>query len=267
MLNKHRAFVKILTELCNEQSISVTPLCFDWVFKLEKNGKCKNIFGYDLGINSSVAQKISLDKVATYELLKTNNIPAVSHELFLEPDCDYLVDSGNWERLSNYLLNYKKIVCKPNNGQGGKDVFLVSSIVELEKVVHQLFIKNRAIALSPYHDIIDEYRIVILDNEILLVFKKIRQNGEWKHNLSSGAIPKIVEIDKINSIIKEIALKAVDVIGIVFAAVDIINTSNGYMVLEVNSGISLDYFVNYNGEERGYQKAKEIYRKGLSFLF
>ena len=57
------------------------------------------------------------------------------------------------------------------------------------------------------------------------------------------------------------ALKACNVLQVGFASVDIVQTGNEYLVLEVNSGIMMEAFAA--SSPQNYLKAYQIYRQAI----
>lgn len=177
MKNSQRVMVNIIEEICNEEKILCERFSYDWIFRLTKNGKTAHIFGYQFENNSATAQLICTDKCASSEILRSKGIPAVEHYFFISPDdLHYIGLEGNWPRMLDLLKKYGKLVCKPNEGTGGIDVFQVSSAVELELAVNSVFAHSRSLALSPFHPIDQEYRVILLNNKVKLVFSKTIQS-------------------------------------------------------------------------------------------
>lgn len=88
----------------------------------------------------------------------------------------------------------------------------------------------------------------------------------WKHNLSGGASPEILEDEKLRQKIQNIVKKAANAIGINFASIDVIETIDGDLyIMEINSGIFMKNFIekHYNGKNI----AKEIYGKAIEEIF
>jgi D-alanine-D-alanine ligase-like ATP-grasp enzyme len=237
MKNSERIIVKIIKEICIENNISYKSYSYDWLFRLSKNEKVIHIFGYQFENNSATTQAICLDKSATSDLLISNNIPSVENHLFMSPmNIKYIGETGNWKKLIKLLNYYDKLVCKKNEGKGGSDVYLVMNEIDLEEAVYNIFKTSRTMVVSPFYNISEEYRIIILNNTVKLIYSKnipfiegnniyslkqllisymqknnskidfntihnldeILQSGEryylnWQHNLSKGAIPKIIE--------------------------------------------------------------------------
>ena len=173
MKNSQRLMVKIIREICAQENISCETFSHDWVLRLSKNGKTAHIFGYQFDNNSAGTQLICTDKCATYELLKSLAIPAVEHHFFICPeDFQYIEGSGNWPGMLGLLNEYHRLVVKPNEGTGGKEIYLASSPAELEAAVSRIFLRNRSIAISPLLPIASEYRVILLNEQEKLVYSK-----------------------------------------------------------------------------------------------
>ncbi len=312
-----RVLVQLITELAQERDITVHALSHGWILLLQKNGRTRRIFGYDFDLNDAVAQMLAKDKSATSLLLQFHNVPAVEHHLFLRPDIqDYVAQQGNWAALHALAEAHDyRLVCKPNHGTSGQDVYRVSSARELEWVMQRLFQEYRAVAVAPYYDIPHEYRVLWCDGEPLLVYEKRRPEvvgdgysplgklvlqafyqwplgretldeiralygdewnrvlpqGErrpltWKHNLAAGAYPILDLPPDTRKHLIDLARKAVAVLGLRVAAVDIVYTRAGeWKVLEVNSGVMMEYFSRRHPEGRSI--ARRVYAHLLDRMF
>lgn len=174
MKNSKRFLVRILDEIAEKHHLKINKISYDWIIQLIKGDKHKFVFAYYFEINSSTSQMIADDKSATSELLMLSNIPVVEHKLFLSPNMEkYVSSSGNSHKIIDYFNeNNHKIVCKPNIGTGGNNVFKCESLLELEKNIQNLFIRHRSICLSPYIEVKKEYRAILLDGNIELFYAK-----------------------------------------------------------------------------------------------
>lgn len=173
--NQDRALVQIIKQVAKEEKIKAQFISHDWIIKLTRNNKTQHIWGYNFEINSATAQILASDKSATSDLLKINKIPQVKHKLFINPKLENFVDiKGNWQSILKYFQkNNQKIIAKPNNNtSGGSQVFIIKTQLELEKIINELFSKYRSICLSPYYNIKNEYRVIILNCKVQLIYKK-----------------------------------------------------------------------------------------------
>lgn len=188
MENSQTNFVKLIKEICLENQISLQSFGGDWGFLLEKNGKRGYIMGYQFGLNTAVSKDICTDKSIASEIMEQDGIPCVEHICFMAPHMfSYVGGNGNWRELVKLLEKYKTIVCKDNGGTGGNQVYLVRNQKELELASDHIFQKADAMAVSPYYAIHDEYRVILLDQEVELIFQKIRKHltGDGIHSIRS----------------------------------------------------------------------------------
>lgn len=171
--NSDRNLLKIVKEVCSDNNIEINLLSQDWIIELKKDRECRYIFGYNFEINSSTAQMIAQDKCAAFAVLNKKNIPVVEHFLFMSPTIHkYFDGKGNWSKIVSFFNENNKIVCKPTKGTGGNNVFVIDNLIDLEIIVHRLLSQNRSISLSPFYQIDNEYRIIVLDNEPLVIYSK-----------------------------------------------------------------------------------------------
>jgi len=176
--NNHRILVQILHQIAGEKKIKMTTFSQDWIIRLEKDGLVKYIYGYDFDLNSASVQLIAKDKSAVSDLLEFNHLPHVEHQLFLHPrQAAYVSSAGNWSEILKFAQKHHfNLVCKPNQGTGGHGIFHTQDCLSLEKAVHELFTANRAISLSPFYDIKNEYRVYVLKNDCQLTYCKTLPN-------------------------------------------------------------------------------------------
>ncbi len=173
MKNSQRPIVKTIKEICSENGITCESFSYDWIFRLSKNGKVVYIFGYQFENNSATSQLICADKCATSDLLLFNGIPSVKHNFFMSPiNINYVGVTGNWERITELLNNHGRLVCKANEGSGGGNVYLIANQFELERAVHKISSHSRAMAVCPFYEIENEFRIVVLNDKVKLVYSK-----------------------------------------------------------------------------------------------
>ena len=160
-------FKEIISKICNELEIKVTFLSDNWATILEKDNKIHYITGYQFDLNNHGIGNIMDDKGMFHDLLKYKNIPVIEQQVIL-PNYDQ-------NEVLNYFTNHdNKIIVKGNVGNAGKEVFLVTNKAELFVVIDKLFLKEYSISLCPYYHIKNEYRIVVLNNEVRTMFGKIK---------------------------------------------------------------------------------------------
>lgn len=194
--------VKLLEELCKKLEIKIEKLSFGWVYKLSKSNKIRYITG-NFDINKEASSKIASDKYATYEVVKSQNLPIIEHKMIFNPnERKKYIEKDIWDICYDEFKAKKKVVVKPNLGLEGKGVFKCKTLDELEIAVKFLLEKNTSISICPYYDIEKEYRAFYLNGKILLIYEK-----EKPYIVGNGVetIKELVEKLKLphNKIVKE----------------------------------------------------------------
>ena len=170
-----KQLMKIVKEICKEEKIQFSSYSNDYILQLEANKKVMYIIGNRFPNNNASAEQICNDKAALAGILSTYSIPHVPHIYFDSPlQADYCSSEGTWKNLQLLLKKYGKLVCKVNKGTGGNNVYRVTNQRELEVATLEIFRISRSMAVSPYFDIKNEYRVVIANNDFQYAFKKVR---------------------------------------------------------------------------------------------
>lgn len=267
MTNKDTVFNHILREIATENGYKIARV-IDAVFELKKNNKRVYLKGKDLGLNSSLSNKLSQNKAITYEILRRNKIKSVPHYQIYHPEVYSIF--GNQKKRNrtriNMIVKREKfpLVIKPAKGSSGENVEIVQNKREISKISKNIFERNDEIVLSPFRVINHEYRVVVLNRKVELIFDKVRtEKREFRHNLCLGAKPEVVEkTDKNYKKLEALAKRAAKTLDLNFVSVDIIETDEkGLEVLEINSMVSLGHFAGVSKEN--YEIAKNIYKKAL----
>ncbi len=231
-------------------------------------------------------------------------VPHKRHMCHYENSSCYL-DENSFQNIYHDLKKYHELVLKPENGYEGTDVYRCSCVEDVALILKKFQKPYRCICSSPYYSIKAEYRTICLNGKALLSYKKelpfvigngknsIQQlaqqkygdncpsfnskddyipiNGEniiigWKFNLSQGAKSSPIINPTVLKKVQELSLEAACAIHINFASVDIIETfSKEFLVLEINSGVVLNQFIDDN--PNNYDIAKNIYRKAMLSMF
>lgn len=302
----------IIRELCLEMDIKIKKLSYDWVLQLSKDDKVRYITRNHFDINPQATGDISNDKYATYEVLKSQDVPVIEHTMIFNPATrgKYVPKEGIWSTIVAEFSKQECLVIKPNSSCAGEGVSLCHTLEETKATIQKLFNNHESLSICPYYDIKTEYRTFYLNGEVLLIYgkkkpfvigdgkstigelienlnlpdKKVVQDNlnildmnyvpkdnekidiSWKHNLSGGATPTVLEKGELYHRIESLAIKAGKAMNINFATIDIIQTADDNLyVMEVNSGVCATIFVEK--VDGGYEMIKDVYRKALQVLF
>lgn len=173
--NDDRVFVAAVRAFATARGMSVEALSHEWLLILTTDGGRRfPLLGYDIGLNNATTLRIANDKAATADMLAATAIDHIPHRLFLNPDLHVFTrGTGNWKSLrAAFAEAGHDVVLKGNEGTSGKDVHRVRTLLDLERVAHELFRTERSIALSPWTEITQETRFVVLDGLVRLAYAK-----------------------------------------------------------------------------------------------
>lgn len=305
MLNKFRIMIE---KICERNGVNCKLLSKDWVMMLEKNNKIRFITGCKFSLNNHAIGEILDDKYALYEVLRQKGIPVIEHNI-LYPSYnmnDYALGANDSKLVKDYFLeNNNSIILKPCKGTCGQGVYNITSIDNIDETLENLFLKNTSISYCPFYNIKNEYRIITLNGNIEMIYKKkrpvVKGNGKesirdlllkfnyaffhdklndekydiilnneetyeynWKFNLSNGAIASFDINSSIKEKIETIAKDIIDKLELKFVSIDIVETEDELLVLEINSGVMMENLINMVDDVK---KIEGIYEKAILLMF
>ena len=167
---------RIIKQIALENDLSYEVLSCALVIKLTKGNKIRYFNGYKFGLNSHSLGLILDDKYATYELLNSLGISVCKHHILFRPTNynSYAKNYNSFDYCYDLFLKYNKnVILKVNNGTCGDGVYHITTKKELKKIYNHLLKYNFSISLCPYYDIKNEYRVILLNNEIKIMYGKI----------------------------------------------------------------------------------------------
>ncbi len=301
-------FCLLIKEICKENNIECDVLSTGWILSLNKNGVRRFISGYKFDNNMYALGQIFDDKFATYELLKSCKIPVCEHNiLYSESNHNaYAIGCNTFSYVLNLFNKYNSdIVIKINNGTCGINVNRFRDLETLREFFESLNAKS-SFSICPFYNIKNEYRVIILNNEVKLVYKKklpevignghstikelllqfnleyfknindkslnrILKKGErfsygWKFNLSAGSLPSF-DIDEMDKkIILDIVSRIIENISVGFCSIDIIKTIGSQYLVMEINSGVMMKNFMMNSDEN-YNIAKNIYTKAILKMF
>lgn len=131
------------------------------------------------------------------------------------------------------------LVIKQLEGAQGYGVFLVHDrkqaheLIQAHQDSNQHFILQEYIAESQGSDI----RAFVVGNRVVAAMKRQAQQGEFRSNLHQGGTAHPVELNDAET---ETAIKSAKTMGLSVAGVDMLQSSRGPLVLEVNASPGLE---------------------------
>jgi glutathione synthase/RimK-type ligase-like ATP-grasp enzyme len=288
-------FNNLLKDICKELDIKLTIFPDGWLKILEKGNIAHYISGYRFDNNCYAVGEIMNDKGLFHDVLVYKNLPIVEQKILFN-------DYDKNEVFDYFIKNHKEIIIKGNTGNAGKEVFKVTDEKEMFNIINKLFLKEYSISLSPYYDIENEYRLVVLNNEVRLLFGKIkpfivgdgkktikelienknylmqynnpdyipqvneRIDLDFKFNLSNGGEVLLDISNELKDKLSALALDVSNKLNISFASIDIIVTkTKEILILEANTGVTLNNFVKKCPEYK--LEVYNIYKDAIKLMF
>lgn len=297
---------KIIEEVCQEKGIERTNLSYDWIIILKKGNLEKKIVNYRFHLNEKRTTELTNDKYATYVLLDYYGIPMIQHEVLFNSEMmpDWAHANADFNILRNHK---KAVIKANDSFQGKDVYLCEQEDQKLQIVKQLFAEGKEMLTVCPFVEIEYEYRAIFLYGEIIYLYKKqkpfvigdgklslkelierdvvyltepvqdldlgeIPTKGEkvivgWKHNLSNGAIPILIdETDLYYETIKNMAEKAGKALDLNYATVDIVVTKKQeVLVMEVNSNVCISKFCQL--VPNGFEIGKKIYAKVIDKFF
>jgi len=199
-------------------------------------------------LNSSQSMETSKDKLATLQLLASNNIPIPKTMLAKFP-----LDISVIEKEFDYPLIIKTIT-----GSKGRGVFLLedrnklndlANLMEISKDPKINLILQEFISSSRGRDI----RVIVLGGRVIGAMLRTSVNNNFKANYSAGGV---VAPFSLNPVLEWLAIESSRLINLDIAGVDILFDGDNYRICEVNS------YPGFEGFEKatGIDVPEEVYK-------
>jgi len=172
-------------------------------------------------INSRESLEIASDKFLTSIYLDRHNIPTPKT----------IICENSSDALESFKELGKDVVLKPLFGSKGIGITRISDLGFAENVIYTLGQLNEVFYIQEFikHNNRD-IRVLVLGNKAIAGMYRVSNN--WKTNIHSGAAMEPIEL---TDEIKNLATKAAKITKTEIAGVDIVESENGLLVLEVNS--------------------------------
>ena len=191
VLISQRIFLETIKKYCLAHDIAIEIRSGGWLVIMTRGNERRLVIGYDIGLNSAVAHQVANDKSACADVLASAGVPAVPHTLVLGAKLSKHIPGSDSLAAMQLLLDRHRLglVVKPNAGTSGELVFRVTTRAQLETAVARILAAHPSLAISPYVEIEDEVRVVLLDGRALIVYGKTRPSvvGDGVHSLRALA--------------------------------------------------------------------------------
>lgn len=181
-------------------------------------------------VNSWRSIAMTRDKFLTMQILGTHKIP-IPPTAFISLSSDL---APAIERLGG-----SPVILKLTRGTQGIGVMLAETVKSAEAIfetmqlTHKQVLVQKFIAESKGQDV----RAFIVGQRVVAAMRRIAKNDEFRSNFHRGGK---VEALKLPLEYEKVALKAAETLGLEIAGVDILESDNGPLIMELNSSPGLE---------------------------
>jgi glutathione synthase/RimK-type ligase-like ATP-grasp enzyme len=200
------------------------------------------------------------NKIHLYELFKRHNVPSIP-TLFMNKE-----ELHHKRLLEIFEALGKPLVVKAPYTSFSRYVEKVACETSFRDVAKRYFRKSDVLALQSFMPTAFDWRVGVLNRQVLYVCKYMIPKGRWKHGAKRRGKPTFVwgrtvalKTENAPAGLRSVALKACDVIGHGLYGVDIKEVNGNYIVVEVNDNPSI-----YAGYEDS--RNKDLYGKIIQYL-
>ncbi|MEM2953447.1 MAG: RimK family alpha-L-glutamate ligase [Candidatus Bathyarchaeia archaeon] len=204
--------------------------------------------------------RVCANKIHQYRLFEKFDVPRIP-TLFLNKE------EFHHRQISEiFELFGKPVVLKAPYTSFSKYVEKVACETSFRDVAKRFFRRSDFLVVQKFMPSRFDWRVGVLNNEVLYVCKYMMPKGKWKHGVKRRGKPSFVwgrtvsmKRDNAPQRLKEIALKACGAVGRGLYGVDIKEINGEYVVVEVNDNPSI---------YRGYEdfRDKDVYEKIIKQL-
>ena len=200
------------------------------------------------------------NKIHQYSLFEKYGVPHIP-TLFINKD-----EFHHRQILDIFREFGKPVVIKAPYTSFSRYVEKVACETSFREVALRFFRKSDVLTVQKFMPTAFDWRVGVLNDEILYVCKYMIPKGRWKHGAKLRGKPTVIwgrtfsmKRENAPAKLKEVALKACRIIGHGLYGVDIKEANGEYVVVEVNDNPSI-----YAGYED--LRNKDLYGKIISYL-
>ncbi|MFZ4714814.1 MAG: ATP-grasp domain-containing protein [Bacteriovoracaceae bacterium] len=191
-------------------------------------------------INSLSSLESHRDKVRQFLYFKRFNIPFVPTIIFRGmPKRETLDLSIDELGTDTYVLKLEK----GNQGHGVNLVHTREALYSLLETFHLVGVHN--VMIQPYIRDKKEYRVYFVKGEVVGIMERICKAGGFKANFAQESTARLLKA--ISPEIEKIVEKTIQVCGLFYGSIDLLESEAGVYLLEVNSVTGFEQFELVSG--------------------
>jgi RimK family alpha-L-glutamate ligase len=190
-----------------------------------------------LVVNSSASIMAARDKLLAHQHLASAGVPCPRTVLARQPS-----DVGKMVR----VVGGPPVILKLLAGTHGKGVMLGRDMDEIQASLETVWALNETLLIQEYIDHAPgtDIRVLVVGGRVLGAMKRTAKLGRFRANVHQGAT---VEAYPLSDRLEWLALQAARVLGLDIAGVDLMETRDGFTVIEVNSAPGFEGFEKATG--------------------
>lgn len=202
-------------------------------------------------LNSSSAISQSRDKLFSLQLLQGSGISIPTTGFASSPmDTNDLIQ----------MVGGAPLIVKLLEGTQGKGVVLAETKKAAESVINAFKALQANLLVQEFIKEAQgkDLRLFVIDGKVVAAIERTAAPGEFRANIHQGGSASIVKVTPEE---KKLALKAAKITGLKVAGVDVIRSSRGPLLLEVNSSPGLEGIENATGKDVAGEMIKAIEKR------
>ena len=200
------------------------------------------------------------NKIHQYALFEKYNVPYIPTMFLNKDELHHKKISDIFDALG------KPVVIKAPYTSFSRYVEKAACETNFRDVAKRFFKKSDVLAIQKFTPTAFDWRVGVLNNDVLYVCKYMIPKGKWKHGAKLRGKPTVIwgrtvsiKKQEIPARLREVALKACSVVGKGLYGVDIKEVDGDYVVVEVNDNPSI-----YAGYEDSMDH--DIYQRIITYL-
>lgn len=192
-------------------------------------------------INISGGIDKSGNKMRCLQLLAANKIAVPRTVITLEPKNIFKAIQ---------MVGGVPVILKPLYGSQGKGIIFAESIKAVDSIMETLWGLEQNILIQQYisESKGEDIRVFVIGNQVVASMRRIAQKNDFRSNIHRGGTGEKIELTKN---MKKIAVKSAKVLELEIAGIDMLETSDGPLILEVNSSPGFEELEKITGVNVG----------------
>ncbi len=261
-MNQH---IKCIQAACQRLGIRYEHIGRSGVFlRCWINAQPYTFIANEVPFNSHIVTRITSDKSFTSELLK-DVVALPRSKSYIDPDCEPVFQPFreflNVAEIVNDIQQHFSfpLVIKMNRGSQGINVFKCSSVEEIHTALQHIYDRSsqfydHVALVQEYVQITREFRVIVFQQEIVLVYEKDFSEAKFVGNLSpfhwEGAHARVVTDRELQDAIASHIKPIYSELDLQYGGLDVAIDAHGKMWLfEINTQPAYNYLVADEGEE------------------